>query len=171
MTANKTAEAEKFSVTWVKDRPTDFGFQFYLGDYAIAKKDYPSAEKSYNAVVKLQPTNAAAFNNLAWVSGRLNRPNAVELAEKALQLAPQQAAFMDTLAVLLSDRGDYAKALEWQNKAILGQPQNTLFKMNLAKIHIKGGKKDLARKELDELAKLGDKFPNQAEVAALLKSL
>jgi hypothetical protein len=51
------------------------------------------------------------------------------------------------------------------------QPQNTLFKMNLAKIHIKGGKKDLARKELDELVKLGDKFPGQAEVSAMLKNL
>ena len=171
LTTNKMPDADKFAATWIKDNPNDFGFHFYLGDYAIARKDYPSAEKSYNAVIKLQPTNAAAFNNLAWVSGRLNRPNAIELAEKALQMAPQQAAFMDTLAVLLSDKGDYAKALEWQNKAMVAQPQNTLFKMNLAKIHIKGGKKDLAKKELDELAKLGDKFPNQAEVAALLKTL
>ena len=171
LTAKKIPDADKFAATWVKDNPNDFGFQFYLGDYAIARRDYASAEKSYNAVIKLQPTNAAAFNNLAWVSGRLNKSNAVELAEKALQLAPQQAPFMDTLAVLLSDKGDYAKALEWQNKAITAQPQNTLFKLNLAKIHIKGDKKDLAKKELDGLAKLGDKFPNQAEVGTLLKSL
>jgi len=51
------------------------------------------------------------------------------------------------------------------------QPQNTLFKLNLAKIHLKGGKKDLAKKELDELAKLGEKFPAHAEVASLLKSM
>ena len=71
----------------------------------------------------------------------------------------------------MSEKNDYAKALEWQTKAIAAQPQNTLFKLNVAKIHIKGGKKDLARKELDELVKLGDKFPAQAEVANLLKSL
>jgi hypothetical protein len=46
-----------------------------------------------------------------------------------------------------------------------------MYKLNLAKIHIKGGKKDLARKELDDLAKLGDKFVRQAEVANLLKTL
>jgi Flp pilus assembly protein TadD len=78
---------------------------------------------------------------------------------------------MDTLAMLLSEKGDYVKAVELQNKAITLQPQNTAFKLNLAKIHIRGGKKDLARKELDELAKLGDKFAGQAEVANLLQGL
>ena len=73
--------------------------------------------------------------------------------------------------MLLSEKGNYAKAVELQNKAVSLQPENALFKLNLAKIHIKGGKKDLARKELDELAKLGDKFAGQAEVASLLKGL
>jgi predicted Zn-dependent protease len=78
---------------------------------------------------------------------------------------------MDTLAVLLSDKGEYAKAVALQNKALALQPQNALFKLNLAKIHIKGGKKDLARKELDGLTQLGDKFPAQGEVATLLTGL
>ena len=151
--------------------PTDAAFQFYLGDVAIKRNDYAAAEKSYATVIKLQPTNAIAFNNLAWVSGRLNKDTAIGFAETANKLAPNQPAFMDTLAMLLSDKNDYAKALEWQTKAVTAQPQNTLFKLNLAKIHLKGGKKDLAKKELDDLAKLGDKFAAQPEVATLLKSL
>ncbi len=169
--AAKGAEADKFSATWQKDNPKDAAFLFYLGDRAIARKDYGSAEKNYAAVITLQPNNAIAYNNLAWVSGKLNRDGAIAFAEKANTMAPNQPAFMDTLAELLSDKGDYAKAVELQNKALAQQPQNALFKLNLAKIHIKGGKKDLARKELDELTKLGDKFPAQAEVAALLAGL
>ena len=169
--SEKNSDAEKFAYTWVKDNPKDVPFNFYLGDLATARKDYATAEKSYVLVTKLQPGNAAAYNNLAWITGRLNKDGAVAFAETAIKLAPGQPAFMDTLAMLLSEKNDYVKALEWQNKAVAAQPQNTLFKLNLAKIHIKGGKKDLARKELDDLAKLGDKFPAQAEVAALLKSL
>ena len=169
--SGKAADAEKFSAAWVKDHANDAAFQFYLGDFAIAKKDYAAAEKSYSAVVKVQPSNAAALNNLAWVTGKLNKPGAIELAEKANQLAPNQPALMDTLAMLHSDKDDYAKALELQTKVVAAQPQNPLFKLNLAKIHIKGDKKDLARKELDELAKLGDKFAGQAEVAGLIKGL
>ena len=169
--ANKTAEADKFAASWQKDHPKDGAFMLYLGDGAIARKDYATAEKLYTAVTKVQPNNAVAYNNLAWVTAKLNKDGAIALAEKANALAPNQPAFMDTLAVLLSDKGDYAKALELQTKVLALQPQNPVFKLNLAKIHLKGSKKDLAKKELDDLAKLGDKFGGQAEVAELLKGL
>lgn len=169
--ANKTAEAEKFATGWQKDQPKDAAFMGYLGDRAIARKDYAAAEKLYTAATRAQPNNASAYNNLAWVTARLNKAGAIALAEKANALAPNQPAFMDTLAVLLSDQGDYARALELQTKVLALQPQNPVFKLNLAKIHLKGGNKELAKKELDDLTKLGDNFGGQAEVAALLKSL
>ena len=167
----KDADADKFSSGWQKNHPKDAAFLFYLGDRAIASKDYRGAEASYSAVVKLQANNAAAYNNLAWVTSKLNKEGAMMYAEKALALAPGQPAFMDTLAMLLSEKGDYAKAVELQGKALSIQPENALFKLNLAKIHIKGGKKDIAKKELDDLTKLGDKFGGQAEVSELQKGL
>jgi predicted Zn-dependent protease len=81
------------------------------------------------------------------------------------------SAFMDTLAMLLSQKNDYVRALEWQQKAVALQPESLVYRLNLAKIYIKGGKKDLARKELDALAARGDKFSAQAEVTSLLKNL
>ena len=171
LASGKAAEADKLSSSWQKENPKDAAFLGYLGDGALMRKDYSSAEKIYMAVIKLQPDSAVAYNNLAWVTGKLNKEGAIAFAEKANTLAPNQPAFMDTEAMLLSDKGDYAKALELQNKALALQPQNTTFKLHLAKIHISGGKKDLARKELEELTKLGDKFVAQAEVANLLKGL
>lgn len=171
LASGKGAEADRFSATWQKDYPKDATFLTYLGDTALARKDYGSAEKNYATLVKLQPNNAVAYNNLAWVSAKLNKEDALSYAEKANTLAPNQPAFMDTLAMLLSDKGEYAKAVELQAKVLALQPQNALFKLNLAKIHIKGGQKELAKKELNELTKLGDKFPLQAEVATLLTGL
>ena len=46
-------------------------------------------------------------------------------------------------------------------------PNAAGIRLNLARALIKAGQKDAARKELDTLAKLGDKFPGQAEVAKL----
>jgi predicted Zn-dependent protease len=46
------------------------------------------------------------LNNLAWVAGQMKDPKAIEYAEKANKLAPNQPALMDTLAVLLMDKGD-----------------------------------------------------------------
>ena len=169
--SNKTADADRLSTSWQKDHPTDTIFLLYLGDAAIARKDYAGAEKLYTTVTKMQGNNAVAYNNLAWVTSKLNKEGAINLAEKAIALAPNQPAFMDTLAVLWSDKGDYTKALELQTKALALQPQNPVFKLNLAKIHLKGGKNDLAKKQLEELVKLGDKFGGQVEVTELIKGL
>ena len=169
--AGQSSEADKFANSWQKEHPKDAVFLLYLGDAALARTDYVSAEKNYAAALRLQPNSALAYNNLAWVTAKLNKEGAIAFAEKANALAPDQPAFMDTLALLLSEKGDYAKALTLQSKALALQPQNPVFKLNLAKIHLKGGSRELARKQLDELGKLGDKFGGQTEVASLLKAL
>ncbi len=169
--AGKSAEAEKFSAGWLNDNPKDAAYRLYLADSATSRKDYGVAEKFYLGALQIQPNNPLAMNNLAWVTGKLNKEGAIAYAEKAVALVPNQPAYMDTLAMLLAEKNEYAKALEWQNKVVALQPQNGIFRLNLARIHIKGGKKDLARQELDVLAKLGNKFPAHAEVANLLKSL
>lgn len=171
MSHGKTPEADKFSAAWQKDNAKDAAFLFYLADAALARNDYPGAEKHYAAVVKLQPGSAIAYNNLAWVSFKLNKESAIGYAEKANALSPGKPAFMDTLAMLLSSKGDHIKALELQNKALALQPENPVLKLNLAKIYLKSGQKDLAKKELNDLVRLGEKFPAQAEVSALLKGV
>jgi putative PEP-CTERM system TPR-repeat lipoprotein len=169
--AGKGTEADQFSVVWQREHPKDAAFEFYLGDQALAHKDYNKSEKHFSMVVKLQPNNAIALNNLAWVSAKLNKEGAIAYAEKAIALAPNQPMFMDTLATLCSEKGDYARALDLQTRALTLQPQSALLKLNLAKIHLRAGKKELAKSSLDVLAGLGSTFPGQAEVAALQKEL
>jgi cellulose synthase operon protein C len=167
----KQGEAEKLVATWLRDNPKDPVVRMYLAGEAIADKDMASAERLYLSMIQIQPNNAIAYNNLAWVTGQLKKDGAVAYAEKALALVPDQPAYMDTLAMLLMDKNNFAKALEWQNKAVGLQPANGLYRLNLARILVKSGNKDQARKELDEVAKLGDKFGGQAQVAELRKSL
>ncbi len=171
LAANKSADAERFSASWQKDHAKDAAFLLYLADGALARKDFKAAEKGYLNITQLQPNYPVAFNNLAWVTAKLGKEGAIAYAEKAVAMAPNQPAFMDTLAVLLSDKGDYAKAAELQVEAVKLQADNPIFKLNLAKIHIKGGRKDLAKPQLDQLAKLGAGFSEQAEVTALMKTL
>lgn len=171
MVSGKTADADKFAAGWLRDNPKDTVMRLSLADRAIVTKDLAGAEKFYKEVVQIEPNNAIAYNNLAWVTGELKKDGGIAYAEKAIALVPTQPAYMDTLAMLLLDKGEQAKALEWQNKAVGLQPTNGIYKLNLARIHIKSGNKDLARKELDDLAKLGDKFGGQAQVAELRKSL
>lgn len=146
-------------------------FRFHLADVALASKDYTTAAQHYRAAVDIQPNNPLALNNLAWASGQLKSPRAIEYAEKANKLAPNQPAFMDTLAMLMAAKGDTAGAITLLRKAVEIAPQAAVIRLNLAKLLVSAGRKDEARTELDTLAKLGDKFPGQVEVGRLQKDL
>ena len=63
------------------------------------------------------------------------------------------------------------KAIETQLRAVRLSVNDPTMTMRLAKLYIKSGDKARAKAELESLAKLGDKYPGQAEVASLLKTL
>ena len=165
------AESMKFEASWRAAHPEDAAFLFHVGDTALARKDYATAESDYAAVLKLQPDSAAALNNLAWVTSQQNKPGALEYAEKANKLAPNQPAFMDTLASLLGAEGQFERAITLQKKVVALMPANDDFKLDLAKLYLKAGNKADARTELDRLAALGTKFSGHAEVLSLQKNL
>ena len=169
--AGSTREAEKFSVSWLKDHPDDQRFTLYLAEAANAGKNYAAASKYYRILVDAQPENAALLNNLAWSLGQIKDPEAIVYAERALKLAPDQPSFMDTVGTLLVAKGDMARGLELLQNAVAKAPQAGEIRLNLARALVKAGKKDEARKALEELAKLGEKFSAQAEVTKLLKGL
>jgi putative PEP-CTERM system TPR-repeat lipoprotein len=165
-------EADQFAQNWLSSQPKDAGFMGYLGEAAIAASDYPTAQKRLQAVLQLQPDSAVALNNLAWVDLQLKQlDDALRAAEKANALVHSQPAFMDTLAAVLSAKGEHRQAIELQGKVVALQPDNHSFRMNLAKIYVAAGEKAKAAVELDVLAKLGDKFRGQQEVAAMQKAL
>ena len=168
------AEADKFVADWLKDHPKDMQFQLYLAEAANAQKNYARASKYYRALVDAQPENPAMLNNLAWTLSQNKDPKAIDYAEKAYRLAPDQPALMDTLGVLLVDRGnsgDSERGLGLLRKAVEATPQAAVIRLNLARALVKVGNKEEAKKELEVLAKLGDQFPMQADVKALMQGL
>jgi tetratricopeptide (TPR) repeat protein len=122
-------------------------------------------------VLELQPNDPSALNNLAYVAGQLKDPKALEYAEKADKLAPNNAAILDTLGVLLVEKGDVKRGVEALQRAALLAPTSADVRLNLARALVRDGQREAAKKELDGLAKLGDQFPGQAEVTKLLKGL
>ncbi|MFT3847224.1 MAG: PEP-CTERM system TPR-repeat protein PrsT [Propionivibrio sp.] len=171
LAGGKTAEADKFAEGWVKEHAKDLQFRLYLAESANNRKDYVTASKHYRVLVDAQPNNPAMLNNLAWNLSQSNDPKAIDYAEQAYKLAPEQPAILDTLGTILVDKGDAARGVELLTKASSLASQNSKIRFNLAKALVKTGKKEEAKKELDELAKLGEKFPEQAAVEKLRQSL
>jgi putative PEP-CTERM system TPR-repeat lipoprotein len=169
--AGNAAEAEKVASNWVKEHPKDTAFRVYLAETAIAKGDFTTAAKHYRLLLELQPDNPMLLNNLAWTSGQIKDPKAIEYAEKANKLAPDQPGVLDTLGTLLVERGDKARGIEMLQKASKLAPESASIRLSLAKSLLIAGQKDAAKKELEELAKLGDKFKEHAEVEQLMKGI
>ena len=129
------------------------------------------AIRHYRALLDNQPDNPALLNNLAWVLGQNKDPKAIDLAEKAYKLAPDQASIVDTLGSLLVAKGDFDRGVELMKKAHSLAPNNPMIKLNLARALVKAGKNSDAKPMLDELATLGDRFSGSGEVNELLQGL
>jgi len=169
--AGKSEDAELFAVEWLKRKPKDAGFMFYLGDLAMDRRDYPAAERRYREVLGVTPDNASALNNVAWLLVTQNKPGAVPFAERAAGLASGNAAVLDTLARAYEFESRWSEAIKVQLKAAEQASDTPSYRLSLAKLFIKAGDPGSARRELQVLVALGGKFSGQAEVANLLKSL
>jgi len=169
--AGRQADADAFAAQWQRDHPADVLFRFYLGDLALAKRDLAGAEAHYQAVLKARPDHALSLNNVAWLKLETGQPGALAFAERATAAAPNVPALMDTLALALAADKQPAKAIELERRALAMRPTDPFMRLNLARFHAQAGEKRQAKAELDRLVALGDRFPKQAEVAALSKSL
>lgn len=169
--AKKESEAGQVANAWLNNNPKDTVFLAYIGDGAMLRGDYKTAEPIFQKMLTIEPANAAALNNIAWIMTTLGKPGAVSYAERAVALHPEQAGLQDTLASALAADKQVARAIEIQTRALALAPGDNVLRLNMARLHMQAGDKTAARTELQELAKLGGKFPAQAEVERLLKSL
>jgi eukaryotic-like serine/threonine-protein kinase len=121
-------------------------------------KQWDKAIADYARIVELQPKNAQATNSLAWflstsAETRLRDPSrAVELAQKAVELAPAQGMFWNTLGVAHYRAGDWkaaSAALKKSDDLLKGNDLSfNAFFLALAHWHL--GNKAEARKWYDQ---------------------
>ncbi|MGM9481729.1 XrtA/PEP-CTERM system TPR-repeat protein PrsT [Roseateles sp. NT4] len=171
MLAKKRDEAIAFETQWLAAHPQDQSFPAATADVLLARGELEPALTRYEALLKRSPDALPVINNVAWLRSKTGKPGARELAERGLKINPDYAALRDTYATVLANEKDFSKAISVQRQLIGDQPDQPSYRLNLAQILIQSGDKPAAKTELYELVKLGPKFPQQAQVEALLKTL
>ncbi len=172
LAGGKESDAQSFERQWLADHPEDWSFRMYLGNLALVRGAFEPARQQYEQVIKGQPGNAVARNNLAWVlmrSGDL--PSAEAQLKEALALRPGDVEILDTQAQLLSGQGKHEQALQVQRRVVGVEPGNPARRVALARLLMAAKQPDEARTELQGVLKLGDQYPGQAEVRQLLQQL
>lgn len=91
-----------------------------VGDGSHKTGDFDRAYKEYDVVLALNPDNIMAVNNYAYylAIGGGDLEKAEQLSRKAVEAQPDYATYLDTLAWILYLKGEYAEALELQEKAM-----------------------------------------------------
>lgn len=167
----KRPDADAVATGWQKNRPKDAVFAMHLGQLALERGEFESAERQFATVLQLAPSNVAALNNLSWTLSKQGKKDGLAPALQANDLSPNQPPLMETLAVAMSLNDQLPKALEMQKKVVQLQPSVNAYRLTLAKMYIQAGQSEQARTELTVLANLGDKYAGQPEVAKMLKAL
>jgi putative PEP-CTERM system TPR-repeat lipoprotein len=171
LAAKKRDEALAFEAQWQAAHPQDVPFAAATADVLLARGELEPALSRYEALLKRSPDAVAVINNVAWLRSRTGKPGARELAERGLKLNPDYAALRDTYSTVLANEKAFDKALSLQRQLVSDQPEQAAYRLNLAQILIQSGDKPAAKTELESLAKLGNKLPQQVQVQALLKTL
>ena len=75
------------------------------------------------------PDEPVLYNDIAWLCARSGRRlnEAVTWAEKAVELAPGEAAYLDTLAEARFRTGRVKEAIELEEQALQREPENDVF--------------------------------------------
>ena len=73
------------------------------------------------------------LNNLAWAYQQVKDARALETAERAYKLAPDNAAIADTLGWILVEQGNTKRGIEVLQKAVTAAPKIASYRYHLAR--------------------------------------
>jgi tetratricopeptide (TPR) repeat protein len=113
------------------------------------------------------------LNNLAWLLAevRRNPEEALPLASKAAQLAPQAPEVADTLGWIHYRRGKYAEAEKLLVPAAERAPKNATIQYHLGMTYYRLGKKGDAASMLRRAANLDPKLGEREKLHDLIKEI
>jgi putative PEP-CTERM system TPR-repeat lipoprotein len=169
--AGKEKEADARLTQWLKENPSDTSVRMYLATVSMTNKQNKAAIDQFQAVVQVDPNNIVALNNLAWLLHEAKDQRALQFAERAYTLAPENAGILDTLGWILVEQGNTARGLPLLHKATSLAPQTPEIQYRLVLALVKSGDHAKARKELEKLLASGKSFSKADEAKELLKKI
>lgn len=144
--------------------------EFVASEFLAAGRN-KEAISLYADLVERNPQNLVALNNLANLYFREGDKRAWPVAERALQLAPDNPTVQDTAGWILLGQNQMARGLDLINKAAKGAPNNATIRYHHAAALAQAGDKTQAKKELTRLLADTPSFPDSDQARALLDRL
>jgi tetratricopeptide (TPR) repeat protein len=107
-----------------------------LGRKDQANQLFDEVYGAWRKIAQSYPRYAIAHHHLAWLAARCGRKQAeaASHAERAVQLAPSQTVYQDTMAELYFQRGQRTQAEKVARAVLLQQPHRPYYQAQLLRI-------------------------------------
>ncbi|HEX5283068.1 MAG TPA: tetratricopeptide repeat protein [Bryocella sp.] len=165
---NSSAAIEKWQ-QWNTTHPTDPRGEIILGTLEEGRGNNGGAEADYKKALEIQPDNATAQNNLAYLMLKNNEDVdvALSLAQSARRSMPHSPSTADTLAWAYYHKGIYSSAVSLLEDAAKTSPNDASIQYHLGMVYSKMGKKTDAADHLKKAVSLapGSEASNDATKA------
>lgn len=157
---------------WLKDHPDSREVLLETSYKLIRLKRWKEAADHLERLVATGEPDASYLNNLANVYQIVGDPRAVDTAQQAYDLAPQNPSIADTLGwVLVESKTDARRGLLLLQDAAEGAPENPTILYHLGVALKENGRAAEARKALEQALSLKKSFDDEAEARTLLQGL
>ncbi len=162
-------------------RPEDSSVRLILAILLEQAGRARAAIREYEVVVRLDPKQPIAKNNLAWLLAESSADDpeqldrALELARDARELLPDNPNVADTLGWVMLKKDIPNAAIPLFREAIAasepGEPTRAQVRLHLAQAYVQSGDVSQAIEALEEALEEAERFPGRVDAEALLATL
>jgi tetratricopeptide (TPR) repeat protein len=144
-----------------------------LGLLYETKGNLPKAQEAYEKVLAVNSRFAPAANNLAWLYSEHggDKEKALQLAQTAKEVAPEDPNVSDTLGWILYKRGVYQQAVGLLKESASKLPDAPVIQYHLGLASLKVGDKTAARKALTAAVNSPAEFAGKDEARKALAEI
>ncbi len=157
--------------SWIGQNPKDVTARAKLSEVYGSNNQVDDVILQCQEILKLDPDNIVALNNLAWYLLASDPKQALVHAEKAVALAPDASAVLDTLALAQLENNNLIDARRNIDRALAGAPKSPDIRFHEARIRAAEGDRSGAMVTLRSLLDRDEAFAEQPAAEALLKEL
>lgn len=150
--------------------PNDVWARIWLADLEETKGDHAGALVNYQQAATADPNNPRVLNNLAYllVDYKKQPDAALEYAQKARELAPNDPDYADTVGWVFYQKGLYSMALRNFEAAVSNSSAHAVCSYHLAMAYAKLGERDRGREVLTTALKRDPNLPEATAARQLL---
>lgn len=171
MTSGREAEALETIRAWHGQHPGVPLVMDLLANHLQHAGDHARTLALREQLVELTPEDALAWRNLAAALVPSDSERALQAAVKAHDLAPHNAAVLDTLGWALVQLGDLDRGLAHLREAVSRNSGSATTRYHLAVALLEYGNINAARRELEQALLMSERFPERDEAIARLNAL